>query len=271
MRQLDGKVALVTGGASGMGAATARLFADEGATVAILDLDTDRASEIAAATEGFAVTADVASPQQVDAAVAQVIDRFARVDVLAHFAGVGPDSEWRGRLATALEARRDAMAWGSPVPPLGLTEDLDDDRWRNVLSVDLDGVFYCSRAVLRHMATRRSGALVLVASGAANVGPPGYPHYSAAKAGVLGLMRSLAMEFAPIGIRVNAIAPDATETPSFAVNPPMLREQMTTAVPLGRLARPEEIARTALFLATDQSSHLVGQTLHVNGGVFLAG
>jgi 3-oxoacyl-[acyl-carrier protein] reductase len=150
--------------------------------------------------------------------------------------------------------------------PIDVTAWLTDEQWRRTMSVNLDGVFFCVRAALRVMLPRRSGSIVNIAS-AAGVNPvPGLPHYSASKAAVIALTRSVAKEVAGRGVRVNAIAPGGVDTPMAARTP----AGVGPAVPLGRLATPAEIAAAALFLATDESSYVTGETLNVNGGTVTA-
>ncbi len=268
--KLDGRVAIVTGGGSGIGAATARLFAAEGARVAVLDADGEGAQTVAAALpDAMAVAVDVSDAPMVDAAVANVVAEFDRIDVLVHCAGLDVGEAWKQRLYDASVAQSKARTAGEPLPALGLTESLDDDSWRRVIAVNLDGTFFCCRAVLRHMVEQRSGVIVTMASNAAQLGVAGMPHYVASKAGVIGLTRSLAREFAPLGIRVNTIAPGGVDTPMFRRNAETVRRSAVANAPLGRVATPEEIANIALFLASDDSSYLIGETVNANGGTFL--
>lgn len=268
--KLTGRVAIVTGGASGIGAATARLLAREGARVAVLDVDGVASSAVAATLpEAIAVEVEVSESASVEAAIAQVVETFGRIDALVHCAGVDVGEDWKQRVFDATVAQTKARSAGAPVPSLGLSESLDDAAWRRVLAVNLDGTFYCCRAVLRHMVEQRSGVIVTMASNAAQLGIAGLPHYVASKAGVIGLTRTLAREFAPLGIRVNAIAPGGVDTPMFHRHPEAVRRGATANAPLGRIAEPDEIAQVALFLVSDDSSYIVGDTLNANGGTFI--
>jgi 3-oxoacyl-[acyl-carrier protein] reductase len=268
--KLEDRVAIVTGGGSGIGAATARLFADEGARVAVLDMDGRAAAAVATGLPGgLALEVDVSDSAVVDAGVARVVAEHGHVDALVCCAGVDVGEAWKQRVFDSTVAQAKARASGSPIPTLGLSEHLDDESWRHVLAVNLDGTFYCCRAVLRHMVERRSGAIITMASNAAQLGIAGLPHYVASKAGVIGLTRTLAREFAPLGIRVNAIAPGGVDTPMFARHPESVRRAATANAPLGRIASPDEIARVALFLASDDASYLVGETVNANGGTFI--
>ena len=268
--KLEGRVAIVTGGGSGIGAATAALFAAEGARVAVVDVDAAAAEAVASTLPvAMAASADVTKSSEVDAVVAQVVAQFGRIDVLMHSAGVDVGAEWKERLGTGMAAQAKARSAGETIPSAGLTESLDDDAWHRVVSVNLDGTFFTCRAVLRQMVEQRSGSIITVASNAAQIGIAGMPHYVASKAGVIGLTRSLAREFAPVGIRVNAIAPGGVDTPMFRRNSEKVRQGAAATAPLGRVGEAEEIARVALFLASDDSSYLIGETVNANGGTFL--
>jgi 3-oxoacyl-[acyl-carrier protein] reductase len=268
--KLDGRVTIITGGGSGIGAATAALFAAEGARVAVLDVDLDTATRVAAdLPDAIAVAVDVSDATAVDAAVASVVGTYGQVDVLVHCAGLDVGQAWKQRVYDAMVEQTKARNAGESLPALGLTESLDDDSWRRVIAVNLDGTFFCCRAVLRHMVEQRSGVIVTMASNAAQLGIAGMPHYVASKAGVIGLTRALAREFAPVGIRVNTIAPGGVDTPMFRRNAESVRRSAIANAPLGRVATPEEIAKIALFLASDDSSYLIGETVNANGGTFL--
>jgi len=268
--KLAGRVAIVTGAASGIGAATARVLASEGARVAVLDIDATASTAVAAALpDAIAVEVDVSESASVDTAIARVVETFGRIDALVHCAGIDVGKEWKQRVLDASVAQTKVRSAGTLVPGLGLSESLDDAAWRRVLAVNLDGTFFCCRAVLRHMVEQRSGVIVTMASNAAQLGIAGLPHYVASKAGVLGLTRTLAREFAPLGIRVNAIAPGGVDTPMFHRHPEAVRRGVTANAPLGRIAEPDEVAQIALFLVSDDSSYIVGDTLNANGGTFI--
>jgi 3-oxoacyl-[acyl-carrier protein] reductase len=268
--KLAGRVAIVTGGGSGIGAATATLFGAEGARVAVLDLDAASAAAVAdGLPDAMSAQVDVSDSASVDTVVSRVVEHFGRIDALVHCAGVDVGKEWKRRVAAAMGAQAEARRSGAVVPSLGLTESLDDADWRSVVSVNLDGTFFCCRAVLRQMVEQRSGSVVTVASNAAQIGIAGMPHYVASKAGVIGLTRTLAREFAPLGIRVNTIAPGGVDTPMYRRNSEAVRAGAIANAPLGRVGSPEEIAQVALFLASDDSSYLVGETVNANGGTFI--
>jgi 3-oxoacyl-[acyl-carrier protein] reductase len=254
--RMAGLVAVVTGGGSGIGAATAVAFHAEGARVAVLDRDADAAAATAAELDGaISVALDVSEPAEVDTAIDQVVAALGTVDVLANFAGID-DPEAKARTA-------DRRAAGEP---LDITATLTDAAWRRIMSVNLDGSFYMLRAALRVMTARGSGSIINMSSLAGVVGAAGSPHYSAAKAAIVGLTRSVAREVAPLGVRVNAIAPGPVITPMLS----RTTTGSSTAIPLvpmGRFADASEVATVAVFLACDDSSYVTGDVIHIDGSL----
>jgi len=251
MQQFAGKVVLVTGAQQGIGRAMVSTFAEAGADVAINWLDDQNAAAGIAAQvrqsgrRAFPVHADIGALDQVRAMVASVERELGPVDVLINNAGVFPR-----------------------IPFLDMTES----DWDFVLGVNLKGACFCAQAVAKVMiAAGRRGSIVNLTSGAAFRGSPRGVHYVASKGGVLSMTRAIALELAPYRIRVNAIAPGLTDTaqPRYGSSEAELAEA-ARAIPLGRMAQPEEIARTALFLASDEAAFITGQTVHVNGGSYLA-
>ncbi|WP_330262091.1 SDR family NAD(P)-dependent oxidoreductase [Streptomyces griseorubiginosus] len=256
-RRFDGRIALVTGAGSGIGAAVARRLAAQGAEVFAVDLDGPAVDAVAKELpHGHALTVDVAEPAQVDRAFEEVVRRHGRLDVVVHAAGVDDPvaKEW---IAEALVADR----------PPEVTGRLGDDAWRRVMRVNLDGTFHVLRAALRVMVPRRAGAVVTVGSSSAFDAQAGYPHYAASKAGAHALSQSVAKEAIAYGVRVNTVAPGPTETGMAARTPAALRQGF--ADPRVRAyATPEEIADVALFLASDEAANLVGAVVLANGGRF---
>jgi 3-oxoacyl-[acyl-carrier protein] reductase len=250
MTRLTGKVAFVTGSGRGIGAATARRLAADGAAVAVVDLtEPDTADTVAAirAADGTAlgIGCDVSQTEQVDAAVGQATEALGGFDILVNNAGVIRDN---------------------------LLFKMTDEDWDTVLAVHLRGAFLCSRAAQRRMVEQRSGKIVNLSSTSA-LGNRGQANYSAAKAGIQGFTRTLAIELGPFGINVNAVAPgfiatamtDATAR-RMGVEPEQFREGAAAAVPLRRIGQPEDIASVVSFLVSDDASYISGQTIYVDGG-----
>jgi NAD(P)-dependent dehydrogenase (short-subunit alcohol dehydrogenase family) len=247
---LQGKVALVTGAASGIGHATAKLFASMAARVVAVDIDAERGeAAVRAITDGggeavFA-TADVTDEDAVKAAVARATETFGRLDCAANCAGVGAGD--------------------------GLTHSYPVDSWDRVVSINLRGTWLAMRHELEAMlAQGQGGAIVNMSSTLGLRGSPNGSPYTVSKHGVLGLTKTAALEYAPLGIRVNAVCPGAIDTPmmdeAFAKFPGF-RESLIGFVPLGRMGRPEEVAKAIAWLASDAASYVTGEALSVEGGL----
>jgi 3-oxoacyl-[acyl-carrier protein] reductase len=264
---LQGKVAVVTGGGSGIGEAICLRFAREGVKVAVLDVDEQAAGLTAELAGGHAVHADVSDSASVDRALERAEAELGPVDVWVNNAGI-PASAQAERVVPRLEHQLEEAAAGGPVETAldGLVR-LPDEEWRRMLAVHLDGTFFGTRAAARSMAARGTGAIVNIASICGLDGCPGYPHYSAAKAGILGFTRAVAKELAVQGIRVNAVAPGFVDAPTAGLQGDRVRTALRLRTPLGRFARSEEVAAAVAFLAGDEAGYFVGQTLSPNGGL----
>jgi NAD(P)-dependent dehydrogenase (short-subunit alcohol dehydrogenase family) len=270
MSRFEGRVAAVTGGGSGIGAAICRRLAEEGASVAVLDLSVERAQEIAdELPHAAAVGADVSDSGSVEEAMTRVEAELGPLAIMVNNAGALAMSHV-ARVNPLIEQQRAEQAVGPITTPLEALARLTDDEWRLVMSVHLDGTFYGTRAAVRRMAERRAGAIVNMASVCGIEGCTGHPHYSAAKAGVLGFTRATAKEVIVQGIRVNAIAPGFIDTTRTKDQVGVARSVNVARTPIGRLGTPEEIAATVAFLVSDDAAFFVGATISPNGGLLTA-
>jgi len=245
---LDGKVAVVTGAAQGIGAAYARHLAQCGSTVVLADIDENLAEGTAEAVAAGGATAwaagvDIADPDQCRVLVSDVLDRTGRLDILVNNAAIYQ------------EAR------STPA------EEIPVDVWRRIVEVNINGTYFMCRAVIPHMKERGSGVIVNQTSGSVFVAPPGMAHYVTTKAAVIPLTQVLARELGPHGVRVNAIAPGLTDTPATrAVAPEPVIQASVAGIAMGRLATPDDLCGTLEFLCSDASAFVTGQTIAVNGG-----
>ena len=271
--RLKDKVALVTGGGSGIGRAICERFAAEGARVVVNDVRQEAAEATAKAlgAGARAIAADVADSRAVSAMFAALARETGRLDVLVNNAGVafGPGDD-RAATMRKSEARVMETISGQGVQThWDITQNMSDEAWHHVIGVHLHGTFYCTREALKIMTRQGSGAIVNLSSVAALMGLETVPHYSAAKGGILAFTRAVAREVASRGIRVNAICPGYIDTPMTAGLSDLGRKVIVGRTPMGRVGEPREIAATALFLASDESSFTTGQWLSPNGGRFI--
>jgi NAD(P)-dependent dehydrogenase (short-subunit alcohol dehydrogenase family) len=250
MYALNGRVGLVTGAGGGIGREIARRLTRDGMAVAVLDRDGPAAQAVAAEIGGLAVAADVTSEEEVGVAVATVLAAFKQIDLLVNNAGV---------------------AW------MGPALDMPLEALQAMLRVNVEGVFIVSRAVLPHMIARRSGSVVNLASWAGKTGPAFFAGYGATKFAVIGLTQALAREMAPHGIRVNAICPGivvdtamrtAIEAQQHRYGLPETAER-EKSIPIGRISVPDDVARIAAFLASDEASYMTGESINLSGGLLM--
>jgi NAD(P)-dependent dehydrogenase (short-subunit alcohol dehydrogenase family) len=250
MYALNGRVGLVTGAGGGIGREIARRLAREGMAVVVLDRDSAAAEAVAAEIGGFAVAADVTAPEEVGRAVEAVLGRFQKIDVLVNNAGIA----WMG---PALEMPLEAL--------------------QAMLRVNVEGVFIATRAVLPQMIARRSGSVINLASWAGKTGNAYFAGYSATKFAVIGLTQALAREMAPHSVRVNAICPgivvdtsmrSSIEAQQRHYGLPETAER-EKSIPIGRVSVPDDVARIAAFLASDESAYMTGESINLSGGLLM--
>ena len=268
--RFEGQVAAVTGGGSGIGAAICRRLAQEGAVVAALDLSVGAAQKVVEDLPGAAaIQADVSDSGSVEAALTKVEADLGPLAIMVNNAGALAMSHVE-RVKPLIEKQQAEQLAGPIQTPLDALVRLTDDEWRLVLAVHLDGTFYGTRAAVKRMAPRGKGAIVNMASICGIEGCTGHPHYSAAKAGVLGFTRATAKEVIVQGIRVNALAPGFIDTTRTKAQVGVAREVNVQRTPIGRLGTPEEIAAAVAFLVSDEASFFVGATVSPNGGIVTA-
>lgn len=244
---LSGKTALVTGAAQGIGRDIALGLAADGADVAICDVNLDAALKTAAEIEArgrksLAVKANVASADDVAAMIEQTIQKFGKIDILVNNAGITRD---------------------------GLLIRMKDEDWDLVLSINLKGAFLCTKAALKHMTKQRSGTIINIASIVGAMGNAGQANYVASKAGLIGITKTIAREYANRNITANAVAPGFIDTAMTQALPDNVKQDLAKQIPLGRLGTSEDVANAVRFLASPAASYITGQVIHVNGGMYM--
>jgi len=246
--KLEGRVAFVTGAAQGIGRAIALALAEDGADVALGDLNLEKLEAVAREVEGLgrkamALHLDVASSDSVQAAVAKVLEAWGKIDILVNNAGITKDN---------------------------LLMRMKPQDWDAVLRVNLDGAYHCIRAVLPGMVKQRYGRIVNIASVVAQAGNAGQANYIASKAGLIGLTKAVAMEVGSRNITVNAVAPGFIATAMTEKLPDAVRERMLTLIPLGRMGTDRDVARGVRFLVSEEADYITGHVLNINGGMYMA-
>ncbi|MCR9278479.1 MAG: SDR family oxidoreductase [Pseudomonadaceae bacterium] len=272
MNRLEGKTALVTGAARGLGEAIARRFTEAGARVFINDLNLSAAQETAARLGGYGLAADVSSADSVAAMFAELWKQTDSLDILVNNAGISGlegMNDIDQRMADML-SHAEKVAAGAPIDSIpGGTDSATDSDWQRMMSVHVDGTFHCSREALKRMYPAKSGNIINMGSIMGTLGRGGGTAYCTAKAAILGFTRALAHEAAPMNVRVNAIAPGwiATDmTDPMEAMHPMLKMQ----TPLARLGDVDDIAWAAVYLASEEAKFVTGQTLSPNGGWYMS-
>jgi 3-oxoacyl-[acyl-carrier protein] reductase len=246
---ISGKVMVVTGGAAGIGKAISCAAVAAGAVLIIADRDISAARELAleldaSGYKAAAIETDVSDSLSVRRMVNQVVESHGRLDVIVNNAGILGDAE---------------------------ITDIDDAAWRKFMSVDLDGVFYCCREAVRVMKPQKSGKIISTASAGGKLGFPfAGVHYCAAKGAVMALTRQLALQVGKYGIQVNAVAPGTTQTEMVKHRSPETLKYINSHIPVGRMGKPEETAAAVVFLASDAAGFITGETIDVNGGLYMA-
>jgi 3-oxoacyl-[acyl-carrier protein] reductase len=244
---LNGKIALVTGAAQGIGRDIALALAEDGADVAICDVNLEAAQKTATDIESkgrksLAVKANVASADDVTAMVDQTVQKLGRLDILVNNAGITRD---------------------------GLILRMKDEDWDLVLSINLKGAFLCTKSALKYMTKQRTGTIINIASIVGAMGNAGQVNYVASKAGLIGMTKTIAREYANRNITANAVAPGFIDTAMTQALSETVRQELAKQIPLGRLGSSEDVANAVRFLASPAASYITGQVIHVNGGMYM--
>jgi 3-oxoacyl-[acyl-carrier protein] reductase len=247
LMEFKGQVALVTGSARGIGRAIAEAFARKGVALAIADVNLDEAKATSAdlakiGIKTMALRIDVSNSREVITAFEEILKEFGRLDILVNNAGITRD---------------------------GLLLRMKEEDWDAVIDVNLKGVFLCAKEAVKAMAKQRYGRIVNIASVVAFMGNPGQANYSASKAGIVGLTKTLAKEYASRGITANAVAPGFITTAMTDALPENVKEEMKKAIPMARFGTIEDVANAVVFLASPSSGYITGQVIHINGGMYM--
>ncbi|GBD97147.1 MAG TPA: 3-oxoacyl-[acyl-carrier-protein] reductase [Nitrospirae bacterium] len=245
--RLEGKNALITGAAQGIGKSVALEMAKEGANVAIADLNIESAQETAlevsaSGVKSIAIKLDVSKQDDVRAAFGAFTGELGALDILVNNAGITRDT---------------------------ILLRMKEEDWDAVLNINLKGAFLCSKEAIKIMARQRSGKIISISSVVAFMGNPGQANYSASKAGLIGLTKTIAKEYAGRGIRANAVAPGFIRTAMTDILNDEVKNEMKKAIPLGQFGTPEDVANAIIFLASKEGDYITGQVIHVNGGMYM--
>jgi len=262
---LGGKYALITGGASGLGAATAELMTNRGARVAIADINVDAANDLARRLDGIALQCDVTDSAQVRSAVQTTVEKFGALDVMVNNAGIAPppDNERFQKMVNNQMSRLDPSITAEP---LDILVNLSDGVWDRMIRTHLYGVFYGTREALAHMTPRRTGSIINISSILGMRPSASAPHYSVAKAGIIALTKATSAEVSQFGVRVNAVCPGYTDTPLLGHYSEMMRSVIVSQIGMGRMGVSDEIAQVIAFLASPAASYCTGEVFSASGG-----
>ncbi|MFM2114530.1 MAG: hypothetical protein RI908_271 [Actinomycetota bacterium] len=262
---LGGKYALITGGASGLGAATAELMTNRGARVAIADINMDTATDLARRLDGIAVQCDVTDSTQVRASVDTTVREFGALDVMVNNAGIAPppDNERFQKMVNNQMSRLDPSITAEP---LDVLVNLSDAVWDRMIRTHLYGVFYGMREALAHMTPRRTGSIINISSILGMRPSASAPHYSVAKAGIIALTKATSAEVSQFGVRINAVCPGYTDTPLLSHYSEMMRSVIVSQIGMGRMGVSDEIAQVIAFLASPAASYCTGEVFSASGG-----
>jgi NAD(P)-dependent dehydrogenase (short-subunit alcohol dehydrogenase family) len=261
-----GQVVVITGGASGLGARFAELFARRGAHIVIGDIAEEAAHKLSASLGGTSIKCDVTQSNDVDALTQHAVSHFGKIDVFINNAGIAPiPNEERFATAVANQMLRLENNVGATTP-LNVITDMTDEEWDHMLKVHLYGTFYGCRAAARYMTPQRSGSIINISS-VLGLRPTALaPHYSTAKAAIIALTKSQSQELAPLGVRVNAVCPGYIDTPLLAPMNELMRVAIVSQIGVGRLGTDDEIAEMVSFIASAKASYCTGEIFSVTGG-----
>ena len=273
MDRLKNKVALITGGSRGLGASIAKHFFNEGAKIILCDIDIKKANEIANELNGKAYFMDVSDSKNVEDIFSNIKSEFNQLDILVNNAGINGFENRQDLLDDRMKVNnlqnKEFYETGKINSHFDVTVSMTDDDWNKMIAVHLNGTFFCTREALKIMNNQESGSIINMGSVLGTTGGPSSPHYSAAKAGILGFTRATARELASRNIRVNAIAPGYIDT-DMTSSLGDVKKIVKSATPMKRFGEVEDIAWAAVYLASEESKFVTGQTISPNGGFVMS-
>ena len=273
MDRLKNKIALITGGSRGLGASIAKHFSNEGAKIILCDIDIKKATEMASELNGKAYFMDVSDSKNVKDIFSNIRSEFNQLDILVNNAGINGFEKRQDLLDERMKVNnlqnKEFSETGKINSHFDVTVSMTDDDWHKMIAVHLNGTFFCTREALKIMNNQESGSIINMGSVLGTTGGPSSPHYSAAKAGILGFTRATARELASRNIRVNAIAPGYIDT-DMTKSLGDVKKIVKSATPMKRFGVVEDIAWAAVYLASEESKFLTGQTISPNGGFVMS-